>query len=357
MKFTTILSVAAICASASAVATPNPEPVAIAEPRRYWNFCRFPGEVCAGKLKRAIEDSHEITEDDALTGDADFDGFMDYYCSIPRLSYLPFLLARLHDFFSASLIDPDVGAHEGWFSFDGVPLKWQHPVGLLYDVFSGAEPVNARDLDTTTARHHDEENGSQTLPWKLVLQFTRWPSDLLIPLDPDGKVHHDAYINSVKEADFLRNGTAKAIMSLSKEDSTKLWQSVQIHDCALFNSINSKFLNPADGAVLRHVPIKVYLPTSSPVAVSGRSDTEPARGTLKVIQSLVPRMLSSREPQTLGTALHGMLPTVFPSRRSYIHAQAVLHGAIVPLVAPVEDLMKAAAYPDGFLHFSVVMVG
>ena len=83
MKFTTILSVAAICASASAVATPNPEPVAIAEPRRYWNFCRFPGEVCAGKLKRAIEDSHEITEDDALTGDADFDGFMDYYCSIP----------------------------------------------------------------------------------------------------------------------------------------------------------------------------------------------------------------------------------------------------------------------------------
>ena len=29
------------------------------------------------------------------------------------------------------------------------------------------------------------------------------------------------------QADFLRNGTAKGIMSLSKEDSTKLWKAVQ----------------------------------------------------------------------------------------------------------------------------------
>lgn len=38
---------------------------------------------------------------------------------------------------------------------------------------------------------------------------------------------HDAFINSVKEADFLRNGTAKGIMSLSKDDSTQLWNAVQ----------------------------------------------------------------------------------------------------------------------------------
>lgn len=46
-------------------------------------------------------------------------------------------------------------------------------------------------------------------------------------LDADGKVLHDAFINSVKEADFLRNGTAKEIMSLSKSDSTQLWKAVQ----------------------------------------------------------------------------------------------------------------------------------
>lgn len=45
-------------------------------------------------------------------------------------------------------------------------------------------------------------------------------------LDAEGKVLHDAFINCVKEADFLRNGTAKGIMALSKEDSTTLWQAV-----------------------------------------------------------------------------------------------------------------------------------
>lgn len=45
---------------------------------------------------------------------------------------------------------------------------------------------------------------------------------------------HDAFINSVKEADFLRNGTAKGIMSLSIDDSTKLWTAVQDREAKLF---------------------------------------------------------------------------------------------------------------------------
>ena len=59
------------------------------------------------------------------------------------------------------------------------------------------------------------------------MHFTDWPADQLVKLDAEGKVLHDAFINSVKEADFLRNGTAKGIMSLSKNDSTQLWKSVE----------------------------------------------------------------------------------------------------------------------------------
>ena len=50
---------------------------------------------------------------------------------------------------------------------------------------------------------------------------------------------HDAFINSVKEADFLRNGNAKGIMSLSKEDSSGLWDSVQD---GMFNSSSPPFI-------------------------------------------------------------------------------------------------------------------
>ena len=117
-------------------------------------------------------------------------------------------------------------AHDGWFSFENVPLKWHYPLGLLYDLFSGAAP-SQNPSSTPPEQTSAEEESS--LPWRIILHFTEWPDDQLVRLDPEGRVVHDAFVNSVKEADFLRNGTAKGIMSLSKGDSTQLWKAVQ--DC------------------------------------------------------------------------------------------------------------------------------
>ena len=148
-----------------------------------------------------------------------------YLVQYPRLSYLPFLLPRLHAFFNPSLINPDVIPYDGWFSFEDVPLKWQYPLGLLYDLFSGASPSQASDMEI---HDHSSSGGTEEqLPWRLTLHFTGWPEQSLVRPDAEGKVLHDAFINNVKEADFLRNGTAKGIMSLSKDDSTKLWNAVQ----------------------------------------------------------------------------------------------------------------------------------
>ncbi|KAL6716481.1 Autophagy protein 5 [Lecanora helva] len=126
---------------------------------------------------------------------------------------------------SASECHPEVIPYDGWFSFEDVPLKWQYPLGLLYDLFSGASPFQASGpKEHSASPTEDAEDG---LPWRLTLHFTEWPEQALVRPDAEGKMHHDAYINSVKEADFLRNGTAKGIMSLSKEDSTQLWNAVQ----------------------------------------------------------------------------------------------------------------------------------
>lgn len=76
------------------------------------------------------------------------------------------------------------------------------------------------------------------------------------------------------------------------------------------------------------------------------------------MQSLVtPTVSGTREPQTLGSALYLLLPALFPSRRTPILAKAVLHGAVVPMGAPVEELLRGAAYLDGWLHLGVVMMG
>lgn len=116
-----------------------------------------------------------------------------------------------------------------------------------------------------------------------------------------------------------------------------------------FNSVQQKLL--PHGNSLRHIPLRVYLPASP-------SASQPSSGHLKVVQSLVtPSLPNSREPQTLGMALHALLPTLFPSRRTPIFAKPVLHGAVVPMAAPLEELLRSVAYPDGWLHFGIEMLG
>ena len=105
-------------------------------------------------------------------------------------------------------------------------MKWHYPVGLLYDLFSGASPVSSPPPKATPRPLVGSESSSN-LPWRLVIHYSNFPADRLVRLDDDDRILHDAFINSVKEADFLRNGSAKAIMTMSKGDSTKLWESVR----------------------------------------------------------------------------------------------------------------------------------
>lgn len=124
-----------------------------------------------------------------------------------------------------------------------MPLKWHYPIGLLYDLYAGADPASktspGKERDSSlllprkqrrsanTDSDSESERGDSSLPWRLTVHFNDWPEQDLVRLDDHGIVIHDAFINSVKEADFLRNGTAKGIMSLSKEDSSGLWKAVE----------------------------------------------------------------------------------------------------------------------------------
>ncbi len=149
-----------------------------------------------------------------------------YLVQPPRLSYLAFLLPKLHAFMIPNLINPEVSAHDAWLSFEGVPLKWHYPLGLLYDLFSGAEPMDLVEPSSSYG-HEPRTADNAPLPWRLTVHYTDYPDDQLIRLDSDGRALLDAHINAVKEADFIRNGTARTVMSLSKQDSDSLWQAVQ----------------------------------------------------------------------------------------------------------------------------------
>ncbi|KAF2876857.1 autophagy protein 5 [Massariosphaeria phaeospora] len=278
-----------------------------------------------------------------------YDDSDPYLIQFPRLSYLGLLLHKLHGFFASSLIYPDVSPADAWLSYEGVPLKWHYPLGLLYDLYSGVEP--AYPADGSGKKDRDVEEEQKNMPWKLTVHFSDYPVEHLVKLDSEGNHLHDLYMHSVKEADYLRTGTGRTVMFLSKEDSNQLWDSVKQHSFTLYNPINQKLLNP-QGVNLRHLPVKLYLPH----AASDTPDKESTPGSLRVVQSLVTPSLSSRQPQTIGTALNHIIPSLFQSRRSALLAQAVLHGAVLPLSASVEDLLRATAYLDGWLHIAIVMM-
>lgn len=80
------------------------------------------------------------------------------FLMLPRLSYLPLVTEKVRQsknnftlktiFFSTSLsfykvkkhfhkfVHPDRQDSEMWFDFDGVPVKWHLPIGLLFDQVS-----------------------------------------------------------------------------------------------------------------------------------------------------------------------------------------------------------------------------
>ncbi|KXJ91125.1 autophagy protein Apg5-domain-containing protein [Microdochium bolleyi] len=235
---------------------------------------------------------------------------------VPRFSYLALLLPRLGAYFAVYALPPCSSFHH-----EDVLLR-NLAVGLLADLYQ------------------------PTLPWRLTVS------------DGPGWDIADTFLNSAKEADFVRNGNAQRIMSLSKEHTTALWNAVQDNDYPSFNSINTRLLNSS--RELKHVPLRIYIPqpqtATAPLPPPPPGQQQPPAGSFRVVQSLVPVRApgSDRSPQTLGAALRSLLPSLFPSSRDPVLADAVLHGSSVPFAAPLDELMREAAYPDGWLGLVVV---
>ena len=138
--------------------------------------------------------------------------------------------------------------------------------------------------------------------------------------------------------------------------------SLKLVDLKSFQRI-SNILLPPPSQPFRNVPIRIFLPLPP-------SEKSPS---LKVVQSPLPpsvpsssiqssQLVSSRSSpstqlQTIGGVLHTLLPNLFPSRRTPVLAKPVLHGAVLPMSAPIEEVVRSAAYGDGWAYVVVRMMG
>lgn len=196
------------------------------------------------------------------------------------------------------------------------------PIGLSYDLLTGLDPTQRED--------------SESPVWTLVLHSKNYPSEYVLRLDSEQTLA-DLWLQQTKESCFVRDGNANAIMGLSTESTAELWNAVRTHSFQQFWAIADRFLGPSLTS-LKSVPIKVYLPVSN-----------------RVLQAVVPPSTDG-QAQTVGTALHTHMPDLFPSRRTCVLARPLLHGVVLPMQAPLAQLLPVAMYLDGFLHITILMM-
>jgi autophagy-related protein 5 len=67
-------------------------------------------------------------------------------------------------------------------------------------------------------------------------------------------------------------------------------------------------------------------------------------------------MIASSEWQTIGTALHQVLPSLFPSRRTCLFARPVCQGVIIPMTTRVDLFAELFCGGDGWTDIIIVMM-
>ncbi|KAI8147430.1 autophagy protein Apg5-domain-containing protein [Fennellomyces sp. T-0311] len=217
-----------------------------------------------------------------------------------RCSYLPLLTEQLEPIYKELDIETNIG--NIWYDFDGEPLKWHYPIGLLYDL-----------------------SGCADRPWRITIHFRDFPDELL--KSPSVEAAQDMFMSMVKQADFLRHGTTKRVMNLSKKDQSQLWQSLSLDQYDAYWSVNQHLVENSDS--LRFVPLRIYLPDRCPV-----------------IQEVV-SFTHDGNPRLLGDVLGDILPDLFPSG---IAAVPITHGIRLPLDTPIGWASQNLSFADNFLH-------
>ncbi|PWN34205.1 uncharacterized protein FA14DRAFT_161682 [Meira miltonrushii] len=205
-----------------------------------------------------------------------------YYVRAPRISYLPLVLQEVRANLLSIMVDDAILANikeeDFWLTYEGVPLRWHWPIGLLYDFHAvnmaptthknSSSSSNSVNTITSTMRKLSTapsvassagipsvdgyfspplpDNSSFTapnpqLPWRLVLRIGNAPLDK-IHSAPGLDNCRSSFMSMVKEADHVRYGSTKRVVNLRRTEQDQLWDGVIQHDFDVFWSVASKLI-------------------------------------------------------------------------------------------------------------------
>lgn len=223
-----------------------------------------------------------------------------FYVMAPRQSYLPLASRAAREIFKESA--PEVGEFGVWYETNGdnkVPLRWNVPLGVLYDLF-----------------------GNGALPWRVLIRFQGFPKSLLVSCTNEADVEA-SFFNSFKQALSLRFGNAKRFMELPKQDQEQLWEGVALSRWDDYRSALFSVIEP-------------NAPSSQNAAVRMFSTNQP--------QKMLQVPISLAGSVTLGDALRKF---GFAGEKETV---VVVQGVTPPLTTPLAELCAEMCAYDLFLY-------
>ncbi|KAM0751896.1 APG5-domain-containing protein [Meredithblackwellia eburnea MCA 4105] len=321
-------------------------------------------------------------EDLPPTADLSIDA---YHVQAQRIGYLPLLIQDVRKYLVELVLDESSAAvvadDDVWFEFDGVPLKWHWPIGLLYDFHTSraTSSSSSRFVSPNASPSLGFAGGPAapptSLPWKLTLHLKNPPLESLL-LNGGVDVCRTGFMNMIKEADYVRWGNTKRVTNLRKEQQDALWEGVVKNDFEKYWTVASKLVpspsplssnptpsasplpgatppstttlsptlstgldgKPPEANAMRSVPMRIYLPDGAPV-----------------VQGVVVPLVNGI-PTTLQTALSTLLPLLFPPNSQQALAQPIIHGIRIPLDTQVGWMGACLAGADGWVGLVLVLV-
>ncbi|PIA14086.1 APG5-domain-containing protein [Coemansia reversa NRRL 1564] len=289
--------------------------------------------------------------------------FQTFYMLIPRVSYLPFVTSRVKE----RWLDPmlalsgirAVGDGQAiikesdiWFEYNGQPLKWHYPVGLLYDMLVS-----------------DVAKGEAELPWSLTLHVRKFPVGKLVP-SPSTQAMRDMFMAMIKEADFIRNGSTKRVMDLARSDQMQLLDGLESHSYEKYFAIHSIIVPAHDSKALasssstktkspmpKAIPVRFYMLTAGANEDGRDASTQADFSQFHISQIPVPlfKETSGTEQTTVADAFRLCYEISDPMSSAFVaNCTCLCQGIKAPWESPIAWLADNLFYADCFLHLVVV---
>lgn len=229
-----------------------------------------------------------------------------YYMSLPRHVYLSMNNDTLREHFATTAPKEDI-----WFSASDNPLRWNLPVGVLYDAFANS-----------------------ALPWSVTIHTQDFPTTTLLRC-PDDNTVKSFFWNSLKQAQFLKYNEIESINNLSVLESNAMWENFVKNDRVKFYNIFQKVV--ATTKVPR-VPLRIIDPSTQKLMKQSPYDVT--------------------DTTTFGQFLNEVVPGSVEEEGDHFKLTSQYNISILGILPPLETQMlwivNRLSNVDGFLYLVTV---